>query len=255
MTNRASWKSQLNRGQSRTATSKQWSKVRTTPINTRSDSLGRMSWKLNTLACSWMHPSGLTVLMDPNPTRSGAIRCVGPFGTPSNEGDGRDVLVLMADLTLLLEKGLSEDQYVAWGTYRSWGPHQEHNLPLLGRDYFFTPNIALRSEILDLSTNSPQKSECAREWTVNVEEFLVTHRSGITFKLAPRCASLIGHMTVGTCSKPLDSGLFHPATMKQMLRRLAQTAMKLLLDRKAETSIRIGIPLVSFTKEIEAEFL
>jgi hypothetical protein len=214
-----------------------------------------MDWKFNKLASSWTHPSGLTVLTDPNPTSSGAIRCIGPFGFPYEGSDGRTVLALMAELTQILEMSFSEKQYVAWGTYRCCDSNQAHNLPLLGEGYFFTPNVALRSEMLSLSPNSLETDQCSREWTINVDQLLVAHRAGIAFKLTPRCASLIGHMTVGAGNQQLDSGVFHPATMKQMLRRLAQTAMRILLDRNRGTSIRIGIPLVRFTKEIEGQFL
>ena len=63
-----------------------------------------------TSTCS--HPDGFLVLVDPNPTLSKAIRCVGPFQNTNDLAPVDQILSLMAGLTRYLESVILTEDHV-----------------------------------------------------------------------------------------------------------------------------------------------
>jgi len=184
--------------------------------------------------------------MDASATRSGAVRCVGPFSRNERPMRADQVVSLMVDLTNRIElEALDASEYVAWGTFRRNAPDSTHQLPLLGSDFFFTPNIALRSEILDLSpVTSPQHS-ISREWTISESDRKVWHRSVCEFEVSHSIQRIHATIHVREGRAGLDKALFHPATAKEMLSCLMRRALRLLGIKSLLHSARLSPSLAA----------
>jgi hypothetical protein len=186
-------------------------------------------WEYNELSATWMHPQGLWALMDPSPTKSGALRCIGPFSRCSTEIPQWRVLQLMSNLTIQVEEmPQHREGYVIWGTYRQCDPYISHELPLLGTGFFFTPNIALRSRLLRLHSSSPTETHLSREWAINRETKSASHRSGIRFEFTNVVGKLYVQARIAASNRNLDQSVFHPAILTDELRVLAGEASRLL---------------------------
>jgi hypothetical protein len=189
----------------------------------------KTAWEYNELSATWIHPQGLWALMDPSPTKSGAIRCIGPFSRCSTDVPQWRVLQLMSNLTIQVEEmPQHRDGYVIWGTYRQCDPYSSHELPLLGTGFFFTPNIALRSRLLRLHSSCSTQTHLSREWSIDRERKFASHRSGIKFEFANVVRNLVVRARIAASNRILDHSVFHPAILSDELRSLAGEASRLL---------------------------
>jgi len=188
-------------------------------------------WSYHQLSSSWTHPSGLMALVDPIPTSSGAIRCVGPLSEPSSTLSTWRVMELMTNLTLQIES-LAKHRgcYVAWGTYRKNHPVESQRLNTLGRDYFFTANIALRSRLLRLTKKRGHQVDEAigREWSLSPKTRAATHRSGTTFEVERTYGPFHSRMQALVYENQIDQALINRSILEESISCLAFEALHLL---------------------------
>ena len=184
---------------------------------------------------SWRHSAGLSVFVDPIPTKSGAIRLVGPIGSGGSRLRLQGSLVLISELTAVIENNAANlGRYVCWGTFRQNHPNNLHELSLLGKGHYFTPNLALRSTLL--LKNRFAADLVSREWWLDQESNEAVHRAGIRIRFETLPAGLDAKPTIEIVDEKFDGALFHDQYFRETIELMADNALKLL--RKQSLEIR-----------------
>lgn len=134
------------------------------------------------------HESGASVYFDPTLTKSGGIRCVGPFFCETFE----PIEHALSDLVCYLESELNPG-YVVWGGYQDSVTVDAPSIDVLGVPCGFVPKFGIRGRLLHKSC------DLAREWVLVEGE--AHHRSGLPLD-----------QNQGVV--PLDNLLLHPLTLR-----------------------------------------
>lgn len=158
------------------------------------------SWSFDVESRHCVHESGLVAYFDENPTKSGAIRCLGPFGAPSLS----EALVVnaMDQFSCWVEMRFP-GCYAVWGSYEEQPKFLEHQFPILGVVCGYRPIVSLRGRI--------NPGAWLKQWTVSSSG--ITHRSGLSF---------------GGASSSFDLAVLDPATIGNE----ASECMRLLAKHK-----------------------
>ena len=159
------------------------------------------------------HESGALVYFDPNLTRSGGIRCVGPFHQQACD----PVENVLPALVCYLEAELAPG-YVIWGGYKDSASETGLSMNVLGVRCGFIPKLSIRGTLLQ------KLRDLVREWVV--VEGDVYHRSGID----------LGH---NLDAVSLDKAVTHPLTAQDDASVLRN--MKPLIDNYLETRKVVGL--------------
>lgn len=180
-----------------------------------------MDWQLWPEQGYGRYGSSLSVYVDFQPSDSGAVRCIGPFGQRTLSRS--DVEGAMRDLTLDLEDNyLGDGQFVLWGAYADHPRFEEHKVSVLETTCGHVPAPWLRTQLL--GTHSVH---LCREWTVLDGE--VIHKSGLCFPDIP--------------SSEVDNAMFHPDTAEFAVIKLNELSQQLLgSDHQA-----VELPLFTWT--------
>lgn len=134
-------------------------------------------WSVDVGVGHCAHRSGLEVVFDPNPSPTGAVFCTGPTSPPTFRGTASDVTTHLGKLTLLLEQRLADDEFLVWGARSLPVQSDAITISLLGTEYTFIPNIALRTELL-LCSPPVVHLNLLREWSLSPSRQTVVHRLG-----------------------------------------------------------------------------
>ena len=150
--------------------------------------------------------ASITAYVDFCPTRSGAVRCVGPIS--ANECLSADVVLReMRNLTVKLESEfLEKDQYVLWGSYLDSAIYQEHEIKVLDVTCGYVPMVWLRTQLLGCESHDVE-----REWLVTGNTCL--HKSGLSFP--------------GINGSFVDLSVYHPENLRMCVNWLSQHASTL----------------------------
>ena len=124
---------------------------------------------------------GLTALVDPRPTRSGAIRCVGPFG-PWKTDSQAAIQLSMSNLMAEVEE--ITGGYVVWGVHNSDPIEDAKSATFLGIACTFIPCLLVRTKIM-LEQSIPL---LGTEW--RLDQNSLYHKAGIRIELGSREISL-----------------------------------------------------------------
>lgn len=159
-----------------------------------------LCWSVDIVSGHCAYGSSLHVCFDPMPTKSGAIRAVGPYG-PCEEGL-EDMKLRMLEVVAEIER--QTGGYVVWGELKDDPDFAEHSISILGERCGFVPNIAMRSTVL---LTKPCSSEMLlREW--NCAEGKLTHRSNA--------------ISDGAAESPVDLAVLHPDNYEEYCSILAK---------------------------------
>jgi hypothetical protein len=175
-------------------------------------------WSIDPISWHCAHPDGLVAYIDPEPTKSGGLRCLGPFvGKCVEDSSVKDA---MRDLSFTIEQRFgSSSHYTIWGSYEESSRYQEHEFPILGSSCGFLPHLSMRTELFENN-----RSAWNREW--DFTSMGAIHKSGLIFG--------------GKISKErsMDLAAMHPTTIL-----LNQTMMSLFV----ETVIPLRSPFTKTT--------
>lgn len=165
------------------------------------------AWSIDWLSGHCYHPSGFTAYVDPNPTESNALRCMGLFGPKKSPTDEALHLTEILSQQIELEKSDSAS-YVIWGSYRKYCDFNPYNFPLLGTSSGFIPSLSIRCLAKD--------NHWQRQW-IRVEHGAL-HLSGLAI------------YDSGKIKPPWDIAVTHPLTLQAELRnsRLALEELGLI---------------------------
>ncbi len=194
------------------------------------------NWSIDLGSRHCAHPSGLQAYFDLGPTRSGALRVVGPFGAEGLLAPA--VKAWMQDLSAALE-ALPQFHacYVLWGAYASKPQGTEFQLDVLGSPAGFLPNPCLRTELALCVQNATLNTE--REWQLDKALGIARHNNGLIFEIAPPSSSrglsrwLPGcqRIRISADSAGGDPATMHPSLAPDMLALLGEWAWQLLQGR------------------------
>lgn len=139
-----------------------------------------MDWSID-LKSGHCQLGEFSALVDPRPTRSGAIRCIGPFGPWKSEGQGA-IQLAMCKLVAELEE--ITGGYVVWGLHDSNPREGGRSATFLGIACDFTPCLLVRTKImLDQGI-----SLLGAEWRLDHNSLF--HKAGIRIDIASLETSL-----------------------------------------------------------------
>jgi hypothetical protein len=186
-------------------------------------------WQYDWHSSTWSHSLGFKILVDPTPTKSGALRCVGPYDQNPGQLSANQVLSLLYEATLRIEESAGNlGSYVVWGTSRRRDGIDGQELPMLGEGYFFTANLALRSRLIREHEFAMDERRPNREWRPSKHDHFIHHRSGVTFKYVRRAGGRISKVLVSADESQIDKALFFPDTATTMLTLLAEEGFQIL---------------------------
>jgi hypothetical protein len=159
-------------------------------------------WSVDVLSGHCASGTELHVCFDPTPTKTGAIKAVGPFGGLDQQVEL--VTEQMKLATVAIERAMGG--YVAWGESYDKPEYEELQISILGERYGFYPNIALRSSLFfrqpcDISIHQ-------REWVLS--DGIVRHRSN--------------GLSSNDARNAVDLEVLHPTTFDVQLNVLRETA-------------------------------
>jgi hypothetical protein len=153
------------------------------------------AWSIDWLSGHCYHPHGFTAYVDPNPTISNALRCLGLFGPKKSAT--REVLNLTELLSQQIELERSDSgSYVIWGSYKKCCDFIPYDFTLLGTSSGFIPSLSLRY----LAKNN--------HW----------HRQWIRFEHGAAHLSGLTLYDSGRITPPRDIAVTHPLTLQTELR-------------------------------------
>ena len=176
------------------------------------------AWSVDTRSGHCANSTGLHACFDPNPTPSGAIKAVGPFGNRLADTDLVSEQMLLA--TIAIEREV--DGYVVWGEYHDRPDYRELQIAILGSVYGFLPFLALRWSLFASSRYGLEVRN--REWKIN--ERVVSHRSnGLQTK---------------TPSGEVDLEVMHPDSCQEQLRVLQVLASRVFRNSKLRLVEQVG---------------
>lgn len=141
------------------------------------------------------HTSGATVYLDPSPTPSGAIRCIGPFVEDSTSE--RQMRGLLQQFLTVVHARFP-NCWVAWGAYEESPMLSQHLFPMIGTHCGFLPDLTRSSD--------------SNHWEFG--KALATHRSGLRVDFFDE--------SVGLSS--VDPELLHPYTLHFVVDELVRSA-------------------------------
>lgn len=147
--------------------------------------LDLQGWSIDYASFHAANRSGLYAYIDPNPSKFGALRCIGPFSCPNSGLTAESVREQLVDLTEILEvSDLGENVYCLWGSYTKRLIRSIDAIQILGEEFSFIPNPSLRSDALLNSTSRHYDKNhdlIHREWSFGLEQRSIAHRSGLNF--------------------------------------------------------------------------
>ena len=128
---------------------------------------------------------------------------------------------------ILEERRILGGHYTVWGTYHHDVEYEELHLPIMGIDFGFTPNLALRTELLLSFVEPIQWELIQREWTISENERTVRHRSGVLFSFPVHPHLSLARIKLSQANGSSDSAVMHPALESSVLRHLSTIAYTL----------------------------
>lgn len=162
------------------------------------------AWSIDWSSGHCFHTCGISAYVDMTPTISGALRCMGPFG--SKEISPKTILNLAETLSRQIEEEKKPAcKYVVWGAYQEYPDYQPYEFQILDSSSGFIPSLSLRG----LSTESSWKNQ----WTRTKGR--VRHISGLVI------------YDSGRIDPPHDLAITHPSTLQIELSTTQRTLKRL----------------------------